>query len=110
LDQNLAVPLEPQPAQVLQNGVDVFAAAAVGVDVLDAEEEAAAGVAGAAPGLPGGVSVAEMEMAGGAKRVVMADMGMVALYLIALIQTRARPKALTLVFTRLAALSATPSR
>ena len=67
LDADFAVPVEAEPGEVLEDGGVERGAAAGGVDVLDTEEEAPAGRARAARGEEGGVGVAEMEEAGGAR-------------------------------------------
>lgn len=64
LGADAVVPVEAEPGQVVDQGGGVFGAAAGGVDVLDAEEEAAFGLAGLGPGEEGGVGAAEVERAG----------------------------------------------
>ncbi len=50
LDTDLAVPVQAQPGHILQDGSRVDGAATGRVDVLDAQQETAAGFAGAPPG------------------------------------------------------------
>lgn len=58
LEANRCFPLKAEPAQIFLDGGGVIGAAAGRVDVLDAEEEAAAGLAGAPPGDEGRVGAA----------------------------------------------------
>ena len=66
LDADVSVPVQAEPGEVFHDGHGEFGAAAGAVDILDAEEETAAGVAGPAPGGQRGVGVAEVQVAGGA--------------------------------------------
>ena len=71
LAPHLAVPVEAEPGQVLDDRGGEFLAAAALVDILDAQEEApaaAARVARAAPGEKRGIGVAQMQKPGRARR------------------------------------------
>ena len=64
LAPHLAVPVEAEPFQIVQDRRLELALAAADVDVLDAHQEAAAGLARAMPAGPGRVGRAEMQLAG----------------------------------------------
>ena len=68
LHADLAIPIETEPGQVLQDRRGEFGAATRGIDVLEAQQEPAAGFARAAPGEQRAERVAEMQVAGGAGR------------------------------------------
>ena len=68
LAPHIAVPVEPEPGQILEDRGDEFLAAAAFVDVLDAQEKAPALLARAAPGIERGKSVAQMQEPGRARR------------------------------------------
>ncbi len=68
LKNGFAVPIEAEPFQILDGGLGEFRFAAVRVEVLDAEENFAAGLAGAAVGGGEGGGVAEVEQARGGRR------------------------------------------
>src|SRR3546814_8151340 len=63
-----AVPVEPQPGQILQDAVGELGPAAAGVDVLDAQQEMAARGARRLAGEQGRPGVSEMQPAGRARR------------------------------------------
>jgi hypothetical protein len=65
LPHHVAVPGKAQPGEVLEDGRLEFGPAAAGVDVLDAQQETAAGGAGGVMGEDGGKGVAAMRQAGG---------------------------------------------
>ncbi len=65
LKNGFAVPVEAEPEEVFERGVDEFGATAGGVEIFDSENDSPAGRAGAAVGEGKGPRVAEMEMAGG---------------------------------------------
>jgi hypothetical protein len=64
LHTNVAIPVEAQPCQVLQDGGSEFGAAAARVDVLQPQQEAATRLARAAPGEQRTERVAEMQVTG----------------------------------------------
>src|SRR5262249_39011139 len=68
LPAHRAVPIESKPGEALEDRDDEFLAAAGGIDVLDAQEEAPARRARRAPAHERRMRVAEMEAAGGARR------------------------------------------
>ena len=61
---DLAVPIQFQPAQAVENGVDGFAGRAFGVGVLDPQHEAAAVMAGVQPVEQGRSGAADMQEPG----------------------------------------------
>ncbi len=63
----LTVPGEPEPGQVLADRAGELGAAAAGVDILQAQEEAPARQTRGAPGVERGMGVAEMEQPGRAR-------------------------------------------
>ena len=67
LDADFAVPFEAEPGEVVGDGGGVVGAAAAGVDILKTQQETAPASAGGAPGEQGGISVAEMQIAGRAR-------------------------------------------
>src|SRR5205085_6209036 len=62
------IPIEPEPAQILEDRLGVFRAAARVVDVLDAEQKAPARFARRAPSLQCRTHMAEMQIPGRAWR------------------------------------------
>jgi hypothetical protein len=62
------VPVHPEPAQPLQDHVDVLGLVPRGVGVLHAQDERAAGVAGIEPVEKRGAGAADMKHAGGRRR------------------------------------------
>src|SRR5204863_5472165 len=62
------IPIEPDPAQILDNSLGVFRAAARVVDVLDAQQKAPARFARRAPSLQRRTHMAEMQIPGRAWR------------------------------------------
>ena len=73
-DIGALVPVEAEPAEVLEHGGDEIEAEAEGVEVIVAEEECATGGAGAFGGEPKCARVAEVEMARG-RRGEAAEVG-----------------------------------
>jgi hypothetical protein len=61
LENRFAVPLEAKPFQILHRGVGEFQFAALGVGILDAEEDFAAGFPGTGVGCRKGGRVAEVQ-------------------------------------------------
>src|SRR5262245_32755223 len=59
----LAVPVEAQPAQVLEHRLLEFAPATADVDVLDAHQEAATRLPGAMPAGPGRIGASQVQLA-----------------------------------------------
>ncbi len=68
LHPHLAIPVEAEPGQVLEDRRGELRTAARPVDVFQAEQEPAAGLSRAAPGEQRAERVAEMQVAGGAWR------------------------------------------
>ena len=62
------VPIEAEPAQILDDGIRVFRAAAGMVDILDAQQETPAGLARRSPSLQRRADMPEMQIAGRARR------------------------------------------
>ena len=73
LHPHLAIPVEAEPCQVLQDRGGEFGAAACRVDVLQAQQEPPARLARAAPGEQRAERVAEMQIAGRAWREARDD-------------------------------------
>lgn len=73
LGADRAVPVEAEPGQVLGDCRSVVGAAAGGIEILDAEQEASAGLPRAAPGEQRGPGVAgcRYPVGLGAKRVTV---------------------------------------
>jgi hypothetical protein len=65
LAHRLAVPVETEPFEAVEDGVDGFRGGAFAVGVLDAEQELAAGLAGVEPVEQRGARPADMQEAGG---------------------------------------------
>ena len=68
LADDVAVPGEAEPAQVFDDAFDELLTAAAGVDILDAQQEAAATFASEIMGLQGREGMAEMQASGRAGR------------------------------------------
>jgi hypothetical protein len=64
----VAVPIEAEPSEILQNRRSEFRAAAAAVDILDAQQKAPARRARRAPADQRRMGMAEMQIAGGAGR------------------------------------------
>jgi hypothetical protein len=65
LEDDLFVPVEPEPAQPLEDGARGLVGGAGLVGVLDAEQELAAELAGEEPVEERGAGAADVEVAGG---------------------------------------------
>src|SRR5713226_68502 len=68
LAPDFAVPVEAEPGEVGKHRIGEFRAAARRIDVFEAEEKPPARLARAAPGEKRGMGMAEMEIAGWARR------------------------------------------
>ena len=68
LVDGLLVPVEPEPLERVEDVVDQLGPVALGVGVLDAQEERAAGVAGEQPVEQGGAGAADVQVAGRRRR------------------------------------------
>ena len=75
LDADIAVPIEAEPAQILDDGSGVFRPAALGVDVFDAQDKAAACLTRPSPGEQCGVGTAEVQQSGRTGRESGGDHG-----------------------------------
>ncbi len=73
LDADRSVPVEPQPGEILADRRGEFRPTSAAVDVLDAQEEAAAGAPRGLPADQRRMGVAEVQMASGAWRKARDD-------------------------------------
>ena len=68
LVDDLPVPFEPEPEQILEDGVDMLGAGTAGIDILDAQQEAAVALACEIMSQQRRISVAQMQPSGGTWR------------------------------------------
>ncbi len=68
LEDYLAVPVDSEPGEVLDDRVDMLGAGAAGIDVLDPQKEGAVAAPGEIVGEQGRESVAQMQPTGRARR------------------------------------------